>query len=351
MLSSHPEPSPYDLRSCIWELTLRCNMRCLHCGSSAGAARENELSLDECLRVADDLVLLGCEELTFIGGEVFMYKGWEEVARYLAERGIRVNIMTNGYRMGKNHVRQIRHARLANVGISIDGMEENHNRIRRRPDGFLQVTQSLDLLWREGIPTGVVTSLLDFNEPDLEPMYDFLVAHHVGIWQLQLVNPMGQMAGNRHLILDPEKIPRITRFIREKNQERSMVVIAADSIGYFDRNETYIRGRRAPICCWTGCQAGLTGVCIDSVGNIKGCGALYDEAFIEGNIRERRLFDIWNDETKFAYNRLFSVEMLTGPCRDCEMGEVCRGGCRASNFFVGGSLYESRFCSRNQVCA
>ncbi len=351
MKQAEPMRPRYDLLSCLWELTLRCNMNCLHCGSRAGAARKNELALDECMRVAGEIALLGCQELTFIGGEVFMYKGWEKIARHLADAGVTVNIMTNGYRMGKVHIRQIKHARLANVGISIDGMEENHVRIRRRPDGFAQVTKALDLLWQEGIPSGVVTSLLAFNYDDLEPMYDFLVEHHVELWQLQLVNPMGNMAGNRTLVIDPQKIPSITRFIRKKNRERRMAVVAADNIGYFDQNESYIRGRRTAICCWEGCQAGITGLFIDSVGNVKGCGALYDDVFIEGNVRERSLTDIWSDESCFAYNRTFEPEMLTGKCEVCGLGEVCHGGCRASNFFAGGSLYESQFCSRNQAGA
>ena len=351
MTDSRATGSQYPLVSCLWELTLRCTMNCMHCGSSAGAARSKELTLDECLATADELAALGCKELTLIGGEMFLYSGWEKIARHLSDAGMLVNIMTNGYHMREKHLEQIEYAGLTNVGISIDGMAENHNRIRRRPDGFAQVTRSLDLLREEEVPTGVVTSLLDFNFADLEPMYDYLVEHGVTIWQLQLVNPMGNMAGCDDLIIRREKIPVITDFIREKNLERQMVVIAADSIGYFDENELYIRGRRSPICCWEGCQAGITGVCIDSVGNVKGCGALYDEVFIEGNVRKRSLSDIWNDETSFAYNRAFDVGLLTGACRGCELGDACRGGCRASNFFAGGSMYESRFCSRNQLAA
>ncbi|MCP4202295.1 MAG: radical SAM protein [bacterium] len=338
----------YDLRACIWELTLRCTMNCMHCGSSAGAARHKELTLNECLAVADELAALGCEELTLIGGEMFLYRGWEQIARRLTDAGVLVNIMTNGYHLQPKHLEQIKYANLANVGLSIDGMEENHNRIRRRPDGFAQVTRSIGLLRAEAVPVGVVTSLLDFNFADLEPMYAYLVEHGVAIWQLQLVNPMGNMLGCDDLIIRADKIPAITEFIREKNLEREMVVIAADSIGYFDDHETYIRGRRAPICCWEGCQAGLTSVAIDSVGNIKGCGALYDDFFIEGNVRDRSLSDIWNDETSFAYNRAFDVDLLSGRCRTCEFGAACRGGCRASNFFANVSMYESQFCSRNQ---
>ena len=67
--------SVYVPEHAVWELTLRCNMKCLHCGSSAGRARANELTVDECLRVADDLLTLGCRQITFIGGEIFLYRG------------------------------------------------------------------------------------------------------------------------------------------------------------------------------------------------------------------------------------------------------------------------------------
>lgn len=338
----------YQLVSCLWELTLRCTMNCMHCGSAAGTARRNELTIDECLTVADELVALDCQEVTFIGGEMFLYRQWERIGRWLSDAGVAVNIMSNGYHMQAKHIDQIKHARLSNVGISIDGMEESHNRVRRRPDGFAQVTRSLDLLRAEGVSTAVVTSLLDFNLADLEPLYDHLVEHGVSLWQIQLVNPMGNLSGCDDLLVPPGAIPALTEFIREKNFERRMNVTAADSIGYFDDNEEFIRGHRSAIHCWEGCQAGLNSVFVDSVGNVKGCGALYDDFFIEGNVRERSLTDIWNDDSRFAYSRAFDPEMLAGRCRTCEFGEVCRAGCRASNYFAGGSMYENHFCSLNQ---
>ena len=128
-----------------------------------------------------------------------------------------------------------------------------------------------------------------------------------------------------------------------------MVIQAADSIGYYyDDNEAHIRGRRAPVSYWAGCRAGITSVFIDSVGNVKGCGALYSETFIEGNVRQRPLAEIWNAEDSFAYNRKFDTTLLTGKCRDCDVGDVCKGGCRASNFFAANSLYESAFCCRGR---
>ena len=67
--TDHPE-NPYKLRTCVWEITLACCFSCRYCGSRAGRARQNELTTEECLNVADQLAELGCRRTALIGGEV-----------------------------------------------------------------------------------------------------------------------------------------------------------------------------------------------------------------------------------------------------------------------------------------
>jgi radical SAM protein with 4Fe4S-binding SPASM domain len=334
----------YRPEVCVWELTLRCNMRCIHCGSSAGKARENELTVDECLGVADELLDLGCRQATFIGGEVFLYRGWEEVARRLASGGAAVNIITNAFLFGQDQIDQIRRAGLSNVGISLDGMEANHNRIRNSDSSFQRVVEAFDLLKREGIPAAAVTSLLDFSFEDLSPMYDLLVEKDVRIWQIQIATAMGSMAGRKDILLSPAKVPLITRFIREMRNRQEIRIYAGDDTGYFDDNEMYLRNTPGTLSAWQGCQAGLRVVGIDSTGNVKGCESLYSDEFIEGNVRDESLKDIWTEEGNFGYNRQFNTSMLSGACKGCDKGRICRGGCRGSCYFTTGSLYENAYC-------
>ncbi len=340
--------STYALTSCNWELTLKCTMSCIHCGSRAGRARPNEMSVDECFSVADQLVALGCQELTMIGGEVFLYRGWDRLSEYLTDRGISVNIVTNGYRLGQSEIEQIKRAKLINVGVSIDGMEANHNKIRGRRDAFQRVRNTLDALDKAGISVGAVTSLMKFNCADLEDLYIFLVEHGVQVWQLQLVSVMGNMADRDDSVVSREQVRQVIDFIRDKNQEGQMVLIAADSIGYFDDNEADIRGSSSPICFWGGCAAGISSIFIDSVGNVKGCGALYADVFIEGNVRTTPLAEIWNSESSFSYNRKFTADLLSGACAGCPVGNLCKGGCRSSNYFSTKSLYSNAFCCRKR---
>lgn len=345
MVDTTPTPA-YALIGCNWELTLKCPLNCIHCGSKAGKGRTNELSLAECLTVADQLVSLGCKDLTLIGGEVFLYKGWEQLSRYLTDKGIKVNIVTNGYRLGEPEIEQIKRAGLANVGVSIDGMEKNHNRVRGRADAFQRLRNSLELLTKAGIKIAAVTSLMNFNCDDLEDIYTFLVEYGAQVWQLQLVIAMGNMEDKDEFTVNPEQVQQIIEFIRDKSREWRMAVLAADSIGYFNENETFIRGYTSPICYWGGCAAGVSSVFIDSVGNVKGCGALYDDVFIEGNVRKSALADIWNNPNSFSYNRHFTPDLLSGKCKGCDMGDICRGGCRSANYFTTKSLYSNAFCCR-----
>ena len=59
------------------------------------------------------------------------------------------------------------------------------------------------------------------------------------------------------------------------------------------------------------------------------------DKFIEGNVRERSLVDIWNDPNAFEYNRHFDCSMLTGYCKECIYGPICKGGCVIASTNLG----------------
>ena len=78
---------------------LKRNIRYIHCGFIAINDRNYELTIDECLEVADKIVILGSNHVTIIDGEVFLYDGLESVARRLRDEGVLVNI-TNDFLWG-----------------------------------------------------------------------------------------------------------------------------------------------------------------------------------------------------------------------------------------------------------
>ena len=334
----------YRLRSCVWEITLACCFSCKYCGSCGGEARKDELSTAECLRVAGELADLGCRRVSMIGGEVFMRPDWEEIVSALTGRGIRVCIITNGFIMSDGIIAALKRCRIESVAVSLDGPEAVHDAFRH-PGSMKEALCAIDRLREAGIPVSVISSLRADNAETLPELYGILKGRGIAAWQIQACSPMGNARKNGvDVAFDASKV---IAFAADLARSAPFPVGTADNIGYFTPEEPILRGRYG--ACFDGCSAGLTTLGIDSAGNVRGCESMYDDRFIEGNLREHPLADIWNDPDAFAYNRKFRKKMLTDKCRKCRMGDVCRGGCRSYNYFTnGGDLYGNVLCARKQ---
>ena len=335
----------YALRSAVWELTLACPFHCAYCGSGGGRARPEELSTAECLDVAAQLGDLGCRRVSLIGGEVFLRSDWREIVAALTGRGIRVCIITNGYRMTGDLIRDLRALRIESVAVSVDGPERVHDAYRQT-GSCRRALDAIQALTAAGIPTSVISTLRADNAPLLEEFYGTLKAYPIFAWQLQACSPMGGAAKNGlDVAFDPLEV---IRFVADHAPTAPFLLGIADNVGYYTPEEGNLRG--APGYRFDGCSAGLTALGIDSVGNVRGCESMYDERFIEGNLRRRTLREIWEDPAAFAYNRQFAPELLTGACAACPHGDLCAAGCRSYNYFAnGGKLYESPRCARNRL--
>ena len=334
--------SAWKLRQCVWELTLACPFRCAYCGSGGGEARRDELDTAECLDLARQLAELGCLRVSLIGGEVFLRPDWREIAGALTGRGIRVCIITNGWRMTPELLRDLKALSIESVAVSLDGPERAHDAYRR-PGSYRRCLEALGALTGAGVPASVISTLRADNAPLLDELYETLRGYPIFAWQLQACSPMGGAA--RHGVDVRFDAAAVIAFVARNAPAAPFRLGIADNIGYYTPEEGGLRG--AADFSFDGCGAGLTAVGIDSVGNVRGCESMYDARFIEGNLRERSLRAIWEDPEAFAYNRKFGTELLTGKCASCERGAVCAGGCRSYNYFAnGGRLYESPLCAR-----
>ena len=332
----------YNLRMCVWEITLACCFSCKYCGSRGGRARENELDTEECLRVADELGELGCHRVSLIGGEVFMRKDWKTIAKRLTDNGILVNIITNGFVFRESLIEDLKDANIESVSVSLDGPREVHDKYRQE-GSYDRAVAAIETLLAAGIPVSVISTLNSENVAYLPEMLTLLRGYDIYAWQLQACSPMGNAAANG--ISYAFDMQSVIDFVAANMRSVSFAMGVADNIGYFTKDEGSIRGNLSGRAFFKGCSAGITAIGIDSVGNVRGCESMYDARFNEGNVREEPLRTIWEDPDRFAYNRKFRRELLTGHCAECELGEYCAGGCRSYNYFVHGKLYESPYCA------
>ncbi|HDM78347.1 MAG TPA: radical SAM protein, partial [Deltaproteobacteria bacterium] len=136
----------------VWNVTRRCNLRCIHCYARAKDKEfENELTLEEGKMMLDDLSEFGCPVVLFSGGEPLMHPHLIELASYAVEKGMRAVISTNGTLITREIARDLKAIGLSYVGISLDGMEEIHDRFRGFKGAFKAALEGVENAQNEGI--------------------------------------------------------------------------------------------------------------------------------------------------------------------------------------------------------
>src|ERR1700688_3451516 len=80
----------------VWEVTLKCDLACRHCGSRAGRARPDELTTAEALDLVAQVAELGVLELTLIGGEAYLRDDFLEIVRAAKGAGLTTTMTTGG---------------------------------------------------------------------------------------------------------------------------------------------------------------------------------------------------------------------------------------------------------------
>ena len=148
----------YQLEYAVWEMTHGCNMRCQHCGSSCAQPYLDEMTTKECLHVCDELINMGVKFVTLTGGEPTTKKDWYVIAEKLSKAGIYTNIISNGWFVEDDLVEKIKQAGIAICAISIDGVKETHDKIRKE-GSFEKDLLALKKLKYHGVQTMVATTI------------------------------------------------------------------------------------------------------------------------------------------------------------------------------------------------
>jgi len=324
------------------ELTLRCNLRCLHCGSTAGRPRRAELTTNQWIDVVGQLADLGCQEVCVLGGEPLVRRDWRDVASAICDHGMDLVLITNGWSVDEKVVRQLQKLeRLDRIGVSLDGADaQTHDRLRGRDGSFERARGALWMLRDAGFEVGAITAVSRLNLEELLPLRDLLVGQDI-TWQLQTVAGHGER-WSPDWNLTPEQHYQVAWFIAASRAElgvKALPVAGSHGIGYHsDRISGY-----AELPDWPGCHGGLVTLGLCSNGDVKPCLSQPDSSVV-GHLATRSLREIWEDDRLFTRNRQFERTMLDGFCAQCPHAMTCRGGCPNLPSASHGSDRDNAFC-------
>lgn len=334
----------------VWELTLQCNLACVHCGSRAATARPEELSTAEALDLVAQMRDAGIGEVTLIGGEAYLRADWLTVVRAIRKAGMRCTLTTGGYGISAEAAVRMGEAGLEQVSVSIDGTEATHDRLRGKAGAWRAAFQSLGHLRKAGVATSCNTQINRLSAPELPLIYADLREAGCRAWQLAMTVPMGRAADRPEILLQPSELLDVFPVLAElaERAERDGVLFyPGNNVGYYGPYERRLRRAQGNGAIWEGCQAGISSIGIEANGTIKGCPSLPTAAYTGGNIRETPLRQILEAaELTFNAGRGTpeGAAHLWGYCRSCEYAELCRGGCTWTAHVFFGRRGNNPYC-------
>ena len=332
--------------SVVWELTLACDLACQACGSRAGTRRRDELTTAEALDLVGQIAELGARSIGLIGGEAYLRKDWLQIVRAIRDAGMECDLQTGGRNLTLDRVKAAADAGLCAVGVSIDGIGATHDRLRGVPGSFEMALIAMRNVRAAGLNIGVNTQINARTLHELPELMDIIIAEGSHNWQLAITTAMGNAADHADMLLQPwqmlEVLPLLAG-LAEQGRERGLFLQPASNIGYFGPHESRLRNIMNDEIHFHGCHAGDTVMGIEADGSIKSCPGL-PSPYVGGNIKIRRLRDIWENADPIAFTRRRTVDDLWGYCRGCYYAETCLAGCTWTSHALMGRAGNNPMC-------
>lgn len=336
-----------------WEITRRCNLKCVHCRSSSEmeAKGHPDFSTEEAYRILDDIASYAKPVMVLSGGEPLLRSDVFDIAKYGTKKGMRMCIATNGTLVTEEICRNMKAAEVKMVSLSLDGSTDAvHDDFRSQKGAFAGTINAARLFKEHGIPFLINSSFTKRNQEEIPKVYKLAKELGATAWYMFMIVPTGrgedimneliskedyeeildwhyQMEKNEHdLLVRPTCAPHYYRVVLQKQKEEGEK---------FER-----RSLKFSTGGSKGCIAGQVICLIDVDEDVLPCSYFPRSA---GNLKEKSFKDIWEHSELFLEMRDF--KKYKGRCGSCEYIGVC-GGCRARAYSVTGDyLGEEPFCS------
>ena len=331
-----------------WDLTSACNFRCVHClyNDTEYSAKE-DLSHEQAMNLADDLIEAGIVEIILTGGEIFMRPDTLDIAEKFKKNNISVKLLTNAALINDEHIERI--AEMFNpyldmLQISLDGATHETFKKIRQTDSFETIIGNIKKLTDKGIRVVIGCTVNKINYNEILETYN--LASELGvsdfmagkmIYHNKSHTPL--MVSDRDLLLLEKKL------IENKNTKTNLISGLFPTIDFLnvegvkeiiseEKYQKYLDKFTKPKLksCHLHdririCSNGDMYLCMEA----DNC----PEAKL-GNYKESSFEDIWNKRNSNIFFQPRELNKMV--CKNCKYNVICNSGCMVKAYKRSGSI-------------
>lgn len=285
-----------------WEITRECNLRCVFCYNNSGKKLSNELTHDQKINVAKQIVNEKIYRMCISGGEPILDPSFWDIAKIFKDGKTLCNTITNGWYVNEENA-SLYTKYFDHIQISLDGgTEKTHDKLRCMRGSWKKAVNTCKLINNNGGKFSIATVVNPINLHEIGKIIDF--AYSLGALEIRIdeVRFTGRASTKIDTIaLSKKQMSELIKIVKEKKSEYNGNMMNIDIMP--KTQYSYVRGfaKIPPVSIYIS----PTGTCaVDPVLPFSG-----------GSLKEKSLKEVWNELKIIHKNKDFinySLEVKTG---------------------------------------
>ena len=336
----------------VWNITKRCNLKCVHCYAHAkNMAFDSELSTLEGKNLLDDLAQFGVPVILFSGGEPLTRKDLPELAAYAVKKGMRAVISTNGTLITPEKAQTLKEIGLSYVGISLDGMEEINDRFRGVKGAFKAALQGIENCKKAGIKVGLRFTINKSNASEISKIFKLLqdmdipraCFYHL-VYAGRGTDLVKEDLSHQESRNAVDLIMDLTKQLHDKGHIKEVLTVDNHADGPYlylrllKENPERAREVLELLQMNEGNSSGIGIGCISWDGEVHADQFWRHYSF--GNVKDRPFSEIWIDTSDPLMKKLKEKKKhAKGRCATCRWLDICAGNFRVRSEAVTGDIW------------
>lgn len=310
------------LSSIQFELTGRCNERCIHC-YIPNAKKDNgfTISFKTFKSTIDQFVSLGGLHVTLSGGEALLHPQIKEILRYCREKDLQISLLSNLINLSEEIISVLKVVNMSIVQTSLYSMKaEIHDFITTIPGSWDKTKNAILRLHEEDIPVQISCPVMKANVKGYKEVMRFAKSLKMKSQTDYIM--MAQSDQNTQNLSNRISLEDTAELIRD---------ITEEDTDYKRLIEEIQPSSSLPIKDYENmplCGVGFNQICIAANGDLFPCAGW--QGMIVGNIHEETLKNIWTDSEKLKELRQIRRKHFK-KCLSCEARDFC-AMCMARNY-------------------
>lgn len=310
------------------ELSRACNLRCVYCYNSSGAALKNELTLKEIFSVIDQAAALGARKIIILGGgEPLLYPELFSVIKHVVASGLQADLFTNGTMITPEIAEKLFTLKVA-VSIKMNSLDSaTQDYLAGCAGCFEKIKHGINALLDAGYPNedhllGVESIICKQNYEEIPEMWRW--AREKGIVPyFEVLTVQGRALDHKELVVDQPELRKLF-----------------ENLSIIDDSEFGRKWTPLPPLAASQCARHEYSCTITTIGDVYPCPGV---SLSTGNIRDNALDKILHSSQ--VINELRNIRKnIKGKCFSCKYKDACYG-CRGNSYHVTGDyLAEDPTC-------